>query len=40
MAIAAVAKEDFPDNWPQLIPHILHMLQVASRSLTIFPYRC
>ena len=28
MAVASVAKEDFPDRWEGLIPHLMNMLQV------------
>ncbi len=30
MAVASVAKEDFPDSWPELIPHVLQMLQAIA----------
>ena len=40
MAIAAVAKEDFPENWPELIPHILQMLQAGAPHLVHGAMRC
>jgi hypothetical protein len=30
MAIASVARDDFPSKWPELLPHLLGMLQVGS----------
>ncbi|EKX35213.1 hypothetical protein GUITHDRAFT_146623 [Guillardia theta CCMP2712] len=40
MAVASIAKEDFPDNWPELIPHVMSMLETGEPHLVHGAMRC
>lgn len=40
MAVAHVAKDDFPERWPELIPHLMQMLQAGAPNLVHGAMRC
>lgn len=40
MAVASVAKEDFPDRWQELIPHLMGMLQAGQPHVVHGAMRC